>query len=290
MRRPGLLFVHPHPDDESIACGGAIARAVADGSAVTLVTCTGGEAGENIAGIDLGDEDLPTHRRREMAAALDALGVTDHVWLGYRDSGMAGTEDNEHPDSLHRADLDEAAGRLASIIRRARPAVVVSDDEQGTYGHPDHIKASAVTRRAVELAGDPDWSDPEGREAWMVAKRYHHAIRRSRVMRVHRRLMSEGLASPFGDDPDADLEAMPFGVDDDAVTTVVDISEHLETKQAAIASHASQIGEDSFFLNLPDDLAVDLFGTETYVLVDGEPGGDPERDLLAGLDGVREES
>ncbi len=160
-----LLCVHPHPDDESIACGGVLARASATGARTVVVTCTGGEAGENLAGIDLGDEDLPTHRRREMAAAIAALGVDEHVWLGYRDSGMVGTDDNDHPDSFHRADLDEAAARLAAILRRVRPDVVVSDDVHGTYGHPDHVKAHRVTVRAVGARRRPGCRRPGRRRA-----------------------------------------------------------------------------------------------------------------------------
>jgi len=131
-----LLCVHPHPDDESIACGGLIARSVAAGHAVHVVTCTGGEQGENQSGIDLGGRDMGEVRHQEMAAAITALGGPRHHWLGYRDSGMVGEPGNDHPEAFHGAALDEAAGRLARIVRAVRPHVVVSDDEQGTYGHP----------------------------------------------------------------------------------------------------------------------------------------------------------
>jgi N-acetyl-1-D-myo-inositol-2-amino-2-deoxy-alpha-D-glucopyranoside deacetylase len=283
--RTTLLCVHPHPDDESIACGGVLARAAATGARTVVVTCTGGEAGENLAGIELGAEDLTTHRRREMADAIAALGVEEHVWLGYRDSGMVGTDDNDHDDSFHRADLDAAAARLAAIVRRVRPHVVVSDDENGTYGHPDHVKAHHVTVRAVALAADQA-ADVPG-EPWQVEKRYVHTLTKTRLLTAHQGLVAAGLPSPFGDAEVADADELPFGTPDDQVTTVVDVSPWLPAKRAALLAHRSQIGEDSFFLNTPEQIATRVFGTEEFVLEEGKPGGDPgglEDDLFAGLD------
>ncbi len=283
-----LLCVHPHPDDESIACGGVLARAVDRGAVAAVVTCTGGEEGENLAGIDLGDEDLATHRRRELADALRELGVEIHEWLGYRDSGMADTPANAHPDSFAAADPDEAARRLAGIIRRLRPHVVVSDDAAGTYGHPDHIQAHRVTVAAVALARDAG-VDVEGLPPWAVAKRYVHTLSKDNLLRAHTALLEAGLASPFGDAPASGPEDLPFGVPGDQVTTSVDVRPYLARKQAALRSHRSQIGEDSFFLNIPDDLAEGLFGREEFVLEDGARADDPatgrESDLFAGLSG-----
>lgn len=280
---PALLCIHPHPDDESIACGGVLARAVDEGHRVKVVTCTGGEEGDNLAGIDLGAEDLPTHRLRELQDALRELGVTDHEFLGYRDSGMVDTPGNAHPDSFHVADLYEAAARLARIVRRFRPDVVVSDDAQGTYGHPDHVKAHRVTERALAMAADPWWHTPDDGAPHTVAKRYAFAFARSAVLTTHRRLREAGLASPFGDADDIEEAEIPFGVPDEDVTTVVRILPWFDRKQAAMRAHRSQIGEDSFFLNLPRDLARELFATEAFVLLAGEPGGVPEDDLFAGV-------
>jgi N-acetyl-1-D-myo-inositol-2-amino-2-deoxy-alpha-D-glucopyranoside deacetylase len=278
-----LLCVHPHPDDESIACGGVLARAAATGIRTVVVTCTGGEEGENLAGIELGDEPLPVHRRRELAAALAVLGVDQHHWLGYRDSGMAGSSANDHPDSFHRADVEVAATRLAALLRRHRPQVVVSDDERGTYGHPDHIKAHHVTVRAVELAAD-DTADVPG-APWRVAKRYVHTLGRGRVLDGHRALVAAGLPSPFGDAEVVDDDAITFGTPDEAVTTEVDVQPWLAAKRAALEAHRSQIGPDSFFLNTPDDLVGPFFGVEQFVLEAGELRGDvrPEPDLFAGV-------
>lgn len=281
---PRLLCVHPHPDDESIACGGLIARALDDGHEVHVLTCTGGEEGENQSGIDLGGQDMAAVRRAEMAAALVALGDPAHHWLGYRDSGMAGEPSNDHPEAFHGAELDEAAGRVARLLRRLRPDVVVSDDEQGTYGHPDHVKANRVTVRAVELAGDPGW-EPAADPVWRVPKRYVHTFTRARMFEAHRALVAAGLESPFGDDGLASPDDLALGVADDEVTTVIDVRDMLDRKRAAMAAHRSQIGEESFFLNVPDDLAARLFGTEEYALRAGEVGGDqlPETDVFAGL-------
>jgi N-acetyl-1-D-myo-inositol-2-amino-2-deoxy-alpha-D-glucopyranoside deacetylase len=277
-----LLCVHPHPDDESIACGGVLARAAASGARAVVVTCTGGEEGDNLAGIDLGEEDLVSHRRRELAEALAALGVRDHHALGFRDSGMADTPGNAHPDSFHRADLEVASLRLAAIIRAEQPDVVVSDDANGTYGHPDHVKANRVTVRAVELAAAP--SAPVTGDPWRVAKRYVHTLGRGRLLAVHRAWLEAGLPSPFGEGPLDDAEDVPFGAPDELVTTEVDVTAFLEHKRAALVAHRSQIGSDSFFLNTPSELMGEFFGVEQFILEAGEPGGPGlERDLFAGL-------
>jgi N-acetyl-1-D-myo-inositol-2-amino-2-deoxy-alpha-D-glucopyranoside deacetylase len=266
-----LLFVHPHPDDESIACGGVIARAGAEGVRTVVVTCTGGEAGENLAGIDLGGETLVEHRRRELDEAVRILGVSRHVRLGFRDSGMVGTPENEHPDCFHVAPLDVAAARLAALIREERPAAIVSDDEQGSYGHPDHIKANRVTIRAVELAADPD-ADVVG-EPWRVPRRFVHTFSHSRLQAAHTALLAAGLPSPFAVEGEEVAPDAPkrFGAPDELVTTRVDIAQHLATKLAAMRAHASQMAADSFFFNVPAEVVGDFLGVEEFVLEDGVP-------------------
>ncbi|MEX0869714.1 MAG: flavin reductase [Nitriliruptoraceae bacterium] len=277
-----LLCVHPHPDDESIACGGVLAASADRGIRTVVVTCTGGEEGENLAGIDLGADDLATHRERELAAALDVLGVDARHQLGYRDSGMAGSDANAHPASFHRADLDEAAARLAGIIRSERPQVVVCDDAAGTYGHPDHVKAHQVVARALELAEDPAAS-VDG-DVWPVPKWYVHALGHGRMAQMHSRLRAAGLASPFGDG-DFDEAEVPFGVPDAGITAEVDVHGVLDRKRAAMAAHRSQIAPDSFFLNVPGDAAGDAFGVEQFVRLRPPPNGF-ETDLFAGVTGV----
>ena len=281
---PMLLCVHPHPDDESIACGGVLARYASEGVRTHVVTCTGGEAGENLAGIDLGEQDLVWHRRREMADAVRALGIDGHTWLGFRDSGMAGTDDNRHPEAFAAVDLYAAAARLARLVRDLRPAVVVSDDEHGTYGHPDHVRAHRVTERALDMAADPWWDT--GQPPWRVPKRYVHTLSRSRMWGIHQLLTSQGLASPFGEEVLEGPDDLPFGAPDGLVTTRVDVTGWLERKQAGMRAHRSQIADDSFFFNVPDDMAAQGFGVEEFVLLSGDPapGHDGlEHDLFAGL-------
>lgn len=290
MSRPSssslaLLCVHPHPDDESIACGGILARYVDEGARVKVVTLTGGEEGENLAGIDLGDEPMADVRRRELEAALKELGVAEHELLGYRDSGMEGTPANRHPQSLAQATIGVAGRKLATVIRSFRPDVVVGDDEDGLYGHPDHVKAHRVMTEALRLAASPE-ELPDAGEPWEVRKRYVHVLPRSRLVRFHERMLEEGLTSPFGDIEISSPDQLQFGVPDERVTTAIDVRPWLDRKRAALRAHASQIGPDSFFFNLPDDLAKDVFGTECFVRLWGATSSEePERDLFAGLEG-----
>lgn len=277
----GLLVVQPHPDDECISTGGTLARYVDEGARVKLVHCTRGEAGENLAGIDLGGRTVPEVRLEELAAALDVLGVRDHEFLGYRDSGMVDTDDNAHPDSFHQADLDDAATRLAAIIRDFRPDVVSSDDEQGGYGHPDHVKANRVTTRAVELAADPE-ADVPG-DPWSVAKRYVHTIAKGRMLEAHNLLLEVTGESPWGSEPILRVSDLAFGTPDDEITTVVAVHDHLDRKMAALREHRSQVADDSFFFNVPDEVVSTFFGTESFALREGRAHGDPEDDLFAGL-------
>ena len=268
---PTLLCVHPHPDDESIACGGLLARTAAAGHRTVVVTCTGGEEGENLGGIDLGGRDLVDVRRDELDAAIRILGVTAHHRLGYRDSGMVGTSGNDHPDCFHRADTEAAALRLAALVRAERPTAVVSDDVRGTYGHPDHIKAYAVTVRAVALAADPD--APLAGAPWRVARRAVHTISHGRIRAAGEALAAAGLPSPFDERPDG------FGTPDDRVTTRIDVAAHAPTKLAAMRAHASQMSPDSFFLNLAD-LTAAFFAVEEFVIEDGARVPGDAADLL----------
>jgi LmbE family N-acetylglucosaminyl deacetylase len=266
-----LLCVHPHPDDESIACGGLLARSAAAGVRTVVVTCTDGEEGENLGGIDLEGRDLTDVRRDELDAAIRILGVDVHHRLGYRDSGMVGTPGNDHPACFHRADTEEVALRLAAILRAERPVAVVSDDERGTYGHPDHIKAHVVTVRAVALAADPD--APLDGAPWRVARRVVHTISHGRIHAAGEALAAAGQPSPFEERPDG------FGTPDDAVTTRIDVAAHADTKLAAMRAHASQMSPDSFFLNLAD-LAAMFFAVEEFVIEEGARVPGDDRDLL----------
>ncbi len=290
-----LLLVHAHPDDETIGNGVTMARYVGQGAHVTLVTCTLGEEGEvlvpELAHLAADQEDQLGHQRvHELATAMEALGVRDHRFLGgpgrFRDSGMMGLPSNDRPDCFWQADLDEAAGLLVEVIREMRPQVVVTYDENGGYGHPDHIQAHRVTMRAVELAADPS----RGRgEPWQVAKVYWSAVPISWWRQSMRALRASGDTTTFeGLDPEGEL---PFGTPDELVTTVVDAPEHVEAKLAAMRAHATQITVDGPFFALSNNLGNEVWSREAYQLVHGQAGPAEERDaqghetdLFSGLD------
>ncbi|GGX57027.1 N-acetyl-1-D-myo-inositol-2-amino-2-deoxy-alpha-D-glucopyranoside deacetylase [Streptomyces minutiscleroticus] len=286
-----LLLVHAHPDDESINNGVTMARYAAEGALVTLVTCTLGEEGEvippSLAHLAADREDaLGPHRIGELAAAMKELGVTDHRFLGgpgrYRDSGMMGTEQNRRPGAFWSADPDETAGHLVEVIREVRPQVLVTYDENGGYGHPDHIQAHRVAMRAAGLAADPDFR-PDSGAPWTIAKIYWN--------RVPRPVAEEGFARLADALPDLPFPAaaqvgdVPGVVDEAVVTTEIDGTGFADAKAAAMRAHATQIAVHEPWFALSNDLAQPLFTTEYYELVRGErPRGGRETDLFAGID------
>jgi N-acetyl-1-D-myo-inositol-2-amino-2-deoxy-alpha-D-glucopyranoside deacetylase len=292
-----LLLVHAHPDDETINNGATMARYVAEGAGVTLLTCTLGEEGEvlvpELTGLaaDRGDQ-LGGYRMGEIAAAMAALGVADHRWLGgagrYRDSGMMGTPANGHPRAFWNADLDEAVAHAVAVVREVRPQVVVTYDPNGGYGHPDHIQAHRVAMGAVEAAGDPGYR-PDLGEAWSVAKVYWCCVPRSVLQRGIDALAAQGESGFFEGVTDA--AEIPFSVPDEDVTAAVDGRAQAGQKDAAMRSYPTQILVDGPFFALSNNLGQEVLGTEYYRLVRGErgpAGGGPggwEDDLFAGLPG-----
>ncbi|MET7760520.1 N-acetyl-1-D-myo-inositol-2-amino-2-deoxy-alpha-D-glucopyranoside deacetylase [Streptomyces sp. NPDC005393] len=284
-----LLLVHAHPDDESINNGATMAKYAAEGAHVTLVTCTLGEEGEVIppALAHLAadrDDALGPHRTGELAAAMKALGVEDHRFLGgpgrYRDSGMMGAPQNDRPDSFWQAHLDEAAGHLVAVVREVRPQVLVAYDRDGGYGHPDHIQAHRVAMRAVELAADPDHR-PELGAPHEIAKVYWNCVPRSAVEEGFARLRAAGRESLFPGI--ATVDDVPGVVDDTEVTAAIDGTGYAAAKTAAMRAHASQIAVDGPFFALSNDLGQPLFVKEHYRLVRGEAAADREDDLFAGV-------
>ncbi len=296
-----LLLVHAHPDDESINQGATMAKYVAEGRGVTLVTCTAGEMGEVLVP-DLQhlafekDGGLADQRRQELAAAMKALGVTDHRFLGgfgcYHDSGMAWHEDGHAvpaefvPDNAFwNADLTEAADHLVAVIREVRPQVLVTYDEFGGYGHPDHIQAHRVAMYAALLAAAPSYRRDLG-EAWDIAKIYWGAMSESRMRAGLRALRDAGDTTTFeGMDPEGPLPR--FVVSDDDLTTMVDALDHVDRKMAALAAHATQITLDGPFFALSNNLGDAVWGQEFFRLVKGTVGPVDddgwEADLFAGL-------
>lgn len=288
-RRRVLLAVHAHPDDECIGTGGVLARYSAQGARTVLVTCTGGEVGEISDPALASPENLGEVRARELAEAARLLGISRVAQLGYRDSGMAGTPDNEHPQSFNKADLDEAVGRVVRVIREERPQVVVTYDENGGYGHPDHIMAHRVAVGAFHAAGDLA-RYPEAGPPWQPAKLYYVVFPRRRFERAFE---EAGLEWPWRREraEQAAEERLPEGaVPDDpeaSATAAVDVSAFVEVKLAALRAHRTQVGPDSFFLKLPPELMRRVWSHEFFRLVGGTPGAPPgqqESDLFAGLD------
>ena len=295
-----LLLVHAHPDDESINNGATMAKYVALGRGVTLVTCTLGEEGEvlvpDLAHLAADKEDgLGVHRIGELTAAMEALGVTDHRFLGgpghYRDSGMewdetghAKPKDTVRDDTFWRADLTEAATLLVEIIREVRPQVLVTYDEFGNYGHPDHIQAHRVATYGAALAAVPSYRRDLG-EPWDVAKIYWTAMSLSHVRNERRMLEEAGIENPW---KDMDLSEAPrFMIEDDAIACEVDGREHADAKVAAMKAHATQIEVEGPFFSLSTQVGNTVWGREVYRLAKGEQGPTDERgwetDLFAGL-------
>ena len=275
MSDRSLLLVHAHPDDETINNGATMAKYVSEGVRVTLVTCTRGEEGEVLVP-ELADlassksDQLGKHREGELANAMAALGVKDFRFLGapevsYRDSGMLGTEPNNRSDVFWQAGLDDAASHLVKIIREVKPQVLVTYDEFGGYGHPDHIQAHRVAMRAAELASDPTYGTGG---AWEISKIYWNTMPRS-VIQEGIDKMKEFGSSFFGAESADDL---PFAKPDELVTTLIDGTAFIDAKMAAMASHPTQIELDGPFFALSNNLGNQVWGHEYYTLVKGEKG------------------
>jgi N-acetyl-1-D-myo-inositol-2-amino-2-deoxy-alpha-D-glucopyranoside deacetylase len=284
-----LLLVHAHPDDETIGTGATMARYAAAGAHVTLVTCTLGEEGEilvpELAHLAADREDgLGQLRIGELAAAMEALGVTDHRFLGgpgrYRDSGMMGLPSNDNPNCFWQADLPEAVGALVEVMRAVRPQVVITYNEVGGYGHPDHIQAHRVTAVAFDASGDAA-RYPDAGEPWLPSKLYETAIPVSVLREGYDALKAMGEEAPFGV---VDPDELTFGVPDDDVTTVIDAREQLPAKVAAMRAHRTQISVDGPFFALSNNIGQGAFGVEYYRLVRGTRSGDEiETDFFENL-------
>jgi N-acetyl-1-D-myo-inositol-2-amino-2-deoxy-alpha-D-glucopyranoside deacetylase len=291
-----LLLVHAHPDDETIGTGATMARYAAEGAGVTLLTCTLGEQGEvlvpELAGIaaDRADQ-LGGYRIAELAEAMRALGVRDHRFLGgagrWRDSDMMGRVGNDDPRALWRCAkdpeaFDEAVRHAVDVIREVRPQVLVSYDENGGYGHPDHIMAHRVAMAAAERAAEADGrGDP-----WRIEKIYWTALPRSVLQRGIDALKGSEHEHFFDGVESAD--DLPMGTPDELVTTEIDGRPFAAAKNAAMRAHATQIAVDGPFYALSNNIGMELLSVEYYRLVRGRADGGPgehgrETDLFAGI-------
>ena len=273
-----ILLVHAHPDDETINNGATMALYAARGAGVTLVTCTRGEEGEvlvpGLSHLASAHEDLlGAHREIELKDAMSALGIKDYRFLGsYRDSGMMGTETNNRLDVFWQADLDMAARSLVTIIEEVKPHILITYDEIGGYGHPDHIKAHLVAMRASELSH------------WQIQKIYWNTMPKS-VIAAGITAMKEIGSDFVGPD---NVDDIPFAKDDSFVTTLIDGNEFVDAKMAAMKAHETQIALDGPFFALSNNLGSQIWADEYYTLVRGEksPPFDTngrERDLTAGI-------
>ena len=280
-----LLLVHAHPDDETINNGVTMAKYAKDGAQVTLVTCTRGEEGEvlvaELASLASDKDDkLGQHREIELKDAMAHLGIADFRFLGapnkkWRDSGMMGMPQNDRSDVFWQSDLDESANELVKIILEIKPQVLITYDEFGGYGHPDHIKAHRVAMRAAEIAET---------HGWKIEKIYWNTMPRS-VIQMGIEKMKEVGSDFFGAESVDDL---PFAKPDELVTSVVHASEFVPQKLAAMKAHATQISVDGPFFALSNNLGLSVWGDEYYTLVKGEKAAPfdengRELDLFAGV-------
>jgi N-acetyl-1-D-myo-inositol-2-amino-2-deoxy-alpha-D-glucopyranoside deacetylase len=275
-----LLLVHAHPDDESIATGVTMARYALAGAQVTLVTCTLGEEGEvlvpeleHLAAAH--DDALGPHRVTELADAMRELGVTDHRFLGgagrWRDSGMMGTPSNDRADAFWHADLLEATTELVGVMREVRPQVLVTYDDNGGYGHPDHIQAHRVATYGASLAAAGLFR-PDLGAAWDIPKIYWAVTPRSALLRGLRELAAMGRTGFFGIESEEQLDTFPFVVDDAYVTARVEAFDLEPRKVAALRAHRSQIASDDEFYEMASLLGPAALGTEHYAQVKGPRG------------------
>jgi N-acetyl-1-D-myo-inositol-2-amino-2-deoxy-alpha-D-glucopyranoside deacetylase len=278
-----MLLVHAHPDDETINNGATMALYAALGADVTLVTCTRGEEGEVLVK-DLEhlaahqSDSLGDHRVEELALAMKALGISDHRFLGegrikYRDSGMMGTEPNNRPDVFWQANFDEATDDLVKVIEEVKPHVLITYDEIGGYGHPDHIQAHRVAMSAAE------------KSVWNIQKIYWNVMPKS-VIQEGIDAMKKIGSDFFGAEKAEDL---PFAKDDSFVHAMVDGNAYVEQKMDAMRAHATQIEVDGPFFALSNNLGLQVWGHEYYTLVKGDKH-EPldakgyESDLFAGIE------
>jgi N-acetyl-1-D-myo-inositol-2-amino-2-deoxy-alpha-D-glucopyranoside deacetylase len=267
MNRPyegiRILLVHAHPDDETINNGATMALYADRGAQVTLVTCTRGEEGEvlvpGLSHLASTEQDLlGSHRETELALAMKALGISDYRFLGapstkFRDSGMMGTEPNNRPDVFWQADLDTAAKILVDVIEEVKPHILITYDEIGGYGHPDHIQAHRVAMRASELS------------SWQIQKIYWNTIPKSIIAQSMEKMKEIG-SDFFGAES---IDDVPFAKDDEFVTTLIDGAEYVDSKMAAMKAHETQIALDGPFFALSDNLGMQIWGDEYYTLVKG---------------------
>jgi LmbE family N-acetylglucosaminyl deacetylase len=250
-----IVYLHAHPDDEASQTSGTMARAADEGHRVVVVFATNGDHGEVAA--DLADgETVADYRRREAQASAAAIGLARVAWLGYADSGMTGWEQNDAETSFHRADVDEAARRLADILDEEDADVLIGYDWHGGYGHPDHVKVHPVSHRAAELAA-------------RRPRLLESTLNRTELSAFFKLAQEMGMEGDW--DPDAPMDdGNPFGTPEDEITWQIDVSGFLDRKRASLGAHRSQATDIEQFLTMPADVFDAFFGHEHLI----EPGVD----------------
>jgi mycothiol S-conjugate amidase len=277
-----LLSVHAHPDDEASKGAATVAKLAAEGTKTVLVCCTGGEAGDILnPAMDTPEVRARLHevRMEELDRSAQIIGFDEVIMLGYKDSGMPDTPENEDPDCFARADLDEAVGRMVEIIRRERPQVMITygDDQEG-YPHPDHLRVHEVSMLAIDAAADAD-RYPGAGEPWLILKTYWSGWSRARVEAMHQAFLDNGLESPY--------EARWFErpSQDHRLTTHIDVTGLYDVRAGALKAHATQIDPTSpFWFGLPEEIAATVYPQDDFILARSEvPAPTPEDDLFAGI-------
>ncbi len=291
-----IVSVHAHPDDEASKGAPTIARYHAEGAYTVLVCCTGGEEGD-LQNPSLRQPGQPFHgltpeqekekvaelRPSELAASAEAIGFDEVVMLGYRDSGMPESPPNEHPESFHQADLDEAVGRLVAVLRRVQPQVVLTygDDQRG-YPHPDHLRVHDISVLAFERAGDPDWY-PELGAPFQPSKLYYSTWSRRRLVATHEALLARDGKSPFEESWFQRADT------DERITTRIDVGDFQHARSAALRAHATQVDpHEGWWFALADHELREVYPWEDWILARSVVGPIPAHDAEADLfDGVR---
>lgn len=280
-----LMAVHAHPDDESLYMGGVLAHYSDERVNTILVTCTRGDLGQ-ISSPELNTEEngrqLGGLRDAELRQAIRVLGVRKFYQLGYRDSGLLGAASNDHPRSFHKADMGEAIGRLVRLVRRERPDILISYDESGDYGHPDHIKAHQITVAASQAAADAA-AFPEAGDPWNICKLYYSYIRPSLWLRAMEKLRERGMKTDL-DEPGFNRDRYR---DDPRARTVIPVTDFLKRKIEALQCHRTQANVYLPILTMPESFLRDFAGYESFILAESCVGfpdqGKIETDLFAGL-------
>ena len=272
-----VLAVFAHPDDEGFGCGGTLAMLIARGASVTLVCATNGDVGEISDPSLATPETLAQVRQEELRNAMRITGVPDVRFLGYRDSGMAGTEDNNHPDALYQAQPESVINRLVDTISEVSPGVVLTHDPTGGYGHPDHVTVYDLTTRAFHQAAATH-NPPSGKEGRGDSRLlYYVCFPRSAFRRMWQQMLDAGITPPF-----ASELVDTVGSPDEEVTTTLNVGAYVDTKIASLECHRTQIDPDGPFSQLPEELMRENMSTEYFTLAYPEGAGS-DRDILAAL-------